>query len=162
MDSSFQVQSDWVQARKKQETNDPGRTDDRGSRKSLSARWQRPAAGVVKINVDASVYLDTNVFSVGMVMRNDEGNFMAAKTYKFCGDVSVVKAECIGVREALSWIKDLQMQDDEIVVESDSQLTVNAIQKRSINYLEVGEIVQSCKHILNSFSKVTVVFQEKC
>ena len=94
-------------------------------------------------------------------MRNDTGNFMAARTYKYCGEVSVVEAEIIGVREALSWIKELSMQDEEITVESDSQITVNAIKKGGTNYLEVGEIMEECKQILGSLTRVSIVFIRK-
>lgn len=120
MDNSFQVLSDWMQARKKQESNDPEGTNDRRASQKSSSKWQLPTDGVVKINVDAFVYPGTNAFSIGMVMRNNEGTVMAAKNYKFWGEVLVVEAEAIGVCEALSWIKELQRQDDEIIVESDS------------------------------------------
>ncbi|XP_074327369.1 uncharacterized protein LOC141665289 [Apium graveolens] len=161
MDSSLRIQSDWFQARKKQEDNAPGRADGRETMPRVSAKWKLPVTGTFKLNVDASVYPGTNAFAVGMVLRNDTGNFMEARTYKYSGEVSVVEAETIGVREALSWIKELRMQDEEITVESDSHITVNAIQKICTNYLEVGEIVEECKQILSSLNRVSVVFIRK-
>ena len=144
MDSSFRMLADWVHARKSQK-NTKQDTDVRRANQKSSSKWQPPAAGVFKKYVDASVYPGTNAFSIGMVMRNTEGTFMATENYKFWGEVSIVEAEAIGVREALSWIKELQKKDNEILVESDSQLTVNAIQSQSMNYLEIGEIIESCK-----------------
>lgn len=76
---------------------------------------------------------------------------MAGRNICFDGEASVLKAEAVGVREALSWIKDMHMQRDEVVVESDSQLTVKAIQGDSLNFLEAGEVIEDCKLILQSF-----------
>lgn len=50
---------------------------------------------------------------------------MEARTHKFAGGVSV--CEAIGLQEALSWIKEIQCQKDEVILESDSQLTIHAI-----------------------------------
>ena len=86
---------------------------------------------------------------------------MAAKNYRFLGEVDVFEAEAVGVREALSWIKELQKQDEEIILESDSQLTVKAIQSQSMNYLEVGDVIESCRQLLVSLPKVSVVFIRK-
>lgn len=57
---------------------------------------------------------------------------------------SVFEAECIGVREALSWV---QSRDDrcEVVLETDSLLTVDAIKRTKEYRLEVGHVVDQCK-----------------
>lgn len=136
MDSSFQLQKEWTHARKQQES-----TGNTRSMQKLVSKWQAPEAGVFKVNVDASVFPGTNEFSIGMILRNSAGDFMAAKNQKFGGEVSVVEAETIGVREALSWIKELQRQEDKVILESDSQLAINAIHSKNLNYLEIGDII---------------------
>ncbi|KAK1362977.1 hypothetical protein POM88_038538 [Heracleum sosnowskyi] len=75
--------------------------------------------------------------------RNHEGTFMAGRNHCFSREVSVFKAEVVGVRETFSWIKDLQMQESEVAVESDSQLTVKAILSDNLNLLEAGEVIES-------------------
>ncbi|XP_074324342.1 uncharacterized protein LOC141661257 [Apium graveolens] len=161
MDSSFQIHANWIQARRKQDTDQREYVKERSTSHISCTKWQPPAAGTFKINVDASVFPGANNFSIGMVMRNYACDFMAARNCKISGEVSVFEAESVGVCEALSWIKEMQRQEDEIIIESDSQLSVNAIRATRINYLEVGEVIESCKQLLNSFHKVSVVFVRK-
>ena len=68
MDSSFNMLSEWTHARKKQENNNQGSVEDSNASRKARSKWQLPAAGVLKMNVDASVYPGTNAFSVGMVL----------------------------------------------------------------------------------------------
>ncbi|KAK1367655.1 hypothetical protein POM88_033747 [Heracleum sosnowskyi] len=75
--------------------------------------------------------------------------------------ISVFEAEAAGVRETLSWIKDMQMQEDAVTVESDSQLTILALQSIGLNLLEVGEVIASCKQILDNLQRILVVFIRK-
>lgn len=96
-----------------------------------------------------------------MVLRDHDGRFMATRTHKFVGEMSVCEAKSIGVRETLSWIKEMQRWEDEVIVESDSQITVHAIQSSRLNYLEVWEIIESCKRILRDLHKCSVVFTRK-
>lgn len=45
-----------------------------------------------------------------------------------------------------------------VTVESDSQLTVKAILSDILNFLEAGEVIESCKLILGSLYRVSVAF----
>ncbi|KAL8122129.1 hypothetical protein AgCh_018758 [Apium graveolens] len=101
-----------------------------------------------------------NNFSIGMVMRNYACDFMAARNCKISGEVSVFEAESVGVCEALSWIKEMQRQEDEIIIESDSQLSVNAIRATRINYLEVGEFKPFNKRCLAKNMVTSLVSDE--
>lgn len=53
---------------------------------------------------------------------------------------SVFETETIGAREALSWIKEQQLQNQRIELKTDSFLVENL--------LEVGDVIEQCK-ILN-------------
>lgn len=48
MTSSFQVQSEWVKARKKQERPDENHTDTRNTTRQQSLRWQPPIVGTYR------------------------------------------------------------------------------------------------------------------
>lgn len=71
------------------------------------------------------------------------------------------EAEAVGVREALSWIYDQNLQNVDVVVESDSQVTVTAIHNKQINYLEVGDVIASCCHMLTHLQFTSVQFVRK-
>lgn len=59
---------------------------------------------------------------------------------------TVLEAESIGVREALSWVMD--RGDKNVIVESDSLLTVNTVGNKHNYLLEVGYIIDWCREIL--------------
>jgi hypothetical protein len=50
-----------------------------------NVRWQPPVIGTVKYNIDAALFNYQQKFGVGMCIRNDQGNFMKAKTMWFHG-----------------------------------------------------------------------------
>ena len=96
-----------------------------------------------------------------MVLRNNEGQFLAAKTKKSAGEISVVEAEAVGIMEALSWIKDMGKQNEEVIIEADSKLSVDAIAGQKVNFLEVGEIIETCKQMLSNLCRASIVFVRK-
>lgn len=95
------------------------------------------------MNVDASVKQGQNTFALGMVRRNHERQYVAGKTARFRGSVQVVEAEVMAIFEALRWIEELQVA--EVIIESDSLLAVNAVNKDYMNYMELGTVVHQCK-----------------
>lgn len=109
-------------------------------------RWVAPDIGTLKINVDASVFEGADSFSVGMVIRNHQGLFIKGKTMRLPGKVTVLEAELVGVLEALLW--SAAFQEQTAVIESDSLLSVQAINKDKQNQLEIGDLVAQCRSIL--------------
>lgn len=152
MEESCKSIASWREARKANTASSVG------GREKLINRWIPPEAGAVKINVDASVRDGADTFSVGMVLRGPEGDFIAGKTINMQAPGSVFEAEAIGVREALSWVKDQQLQNKRVFIESDSQLTVRAIQNGNMNYLEAGVVMESCCQLLRQLELVSVNF----
>ncbi|XP_017233563.1 uncharacterized protein LOC108207639 [Daucus carota subsp. sativus] len=122
-------------------------------------RWQCPSAGTLKMNVDAAVTEGQQHFSVGLVLRDHQGQFIIGKTRKFAGSVQVVEAETIAILEALSWLEDLQVSTG--VIKSDSLLSVIAINRRYHNYLELGSWVHHCKSIIHRRVGYSVVHVRK-
>lgn len=104
--------------------------------------WNALDPGKFKVNVDASVFPNASSFTVGMVMRNHQGTFIAGKVICLPMVELVFEAETVGINEALSWIKTQQFQDNAVMVESDSMLVVNSIKSDRENLLEVGEIIE--------------------
>ena len=109
-------------------------------------RWTSPEVGALKLNVDASVFTDADSFSVGLVLRVHHGTFIRGRTMKFAGKIDVLEAELMGILEALKWISALSGY--KITIESDSLLSVKAIQGNIQNQLEAGMLVDQCRDIL--------------
>ncbi|KAL8088702.1 hypothetical protein AgCh_038472 [Apium graveolens] len=87
---------------------------------SVSSTAKSPSHGALKVNVDAAVTEGQNYFAVGMVLRNNQGQFLTRRVKRFAGYISVVEAEMVGVIETISWID--QIQVSQVIVETDSQL----------------------------------------
>lgn len=81
------------------------------------------------------------------------------KTLRVQGDVSVFEAEAYGVKETLSWISSTFPQP--VVIETDSLLTVQALEDRQKNQLEVGNLLHYCQEMLHKRRDVSVHFIRK-
>ncbi|KAK4724555.1 hypothetical protein R3W88_027334 [Solanum pinnatisectum] len=93
-----------------------------------------------------------------MVLRDHLGQFIAGKTL-FLGCVaSPLLAEIIGVREALSWLKD-RFSRTRLVVETDNLLVKQALEENLVNYSYFDSLVFYYKTLIKelpflSFSTV--------
>uniref|UniRef100_A0A803Q1D8 RNase H type-1 domain-containing protein n=1 Tax=Cannabis sativa TaxID=3483 RepID=A0A803Q1D8_CANSA len=59
----------------------------------------------LKVNVDTSIFRESQGFGFGLVARNEHGFMLGGVIKLHHGVVKPELAEAIGVREALSWIK---------------------------------------------------------
>uniref|UniRef100_A0A803Q693 RNase H type-1 domain-containing protein n=1 Tax=Cannabis sativa TaxID=3483 RepID=A0A803Q693_CANSA len=69
------------------------------------------------------------------------------------------RSEAMGIREALSWLKDKPFQ--QVCVESDSLVSVQAINSSVVMYSAFGLIVQDCKSLLDSMNNVSLRFVKR-
>lgn len=140
MESSFTNLHEWKRAKHS--------TDKRHTshKEKKATKWCKPNAGATKVNVDASVFPGADTFSIGMVIRDCTGVFLEGKTLTLQAPSTVLEAESIGVREALSWVK--ARGDRNVIVETDSQLTVDALYGKHKYLLEVGHVIEQCKEML--------------
>ncbi|KAL8099954.1 hypothetical protein AgCh_032277 [Apium graveolens] len=97
-------------------------------------------------------------FTVGMVLRDHRNTFLVGCTSCFRALVSVFEAEVIGVREALSWVKDMQFNACKVELETDSLLVVQGIKNSVINLLEVGEVLEQCRRYLRELEGISIHF----
>ncbi|KAL8089577.1 hypothetical protein AgCh_039160 [Apium graveolens] len=93
----------------------------------------------VKLNVDASFNVISNWFSIGMILRGHLGNFLHGKVARFPMVNSAFEAEAFAIAEGLSWLFSLPYKD--VTIESDSMLSVQAINRCNHNALEVGHVL---------------------
>ena len=70
------------------------------------AQWERPPEGMIKINTDGALFEDSNTYSYSMIVRNHAGDLVESKASCRQGTVNPEMAELMGIREALSWLKD--------------------------------------------------------
>ena len=85
---------------------------------SVQQCWKRPPPGFVKCNIDATVFHEEGKSSWGIVVRDSQGLFMHGASRLVDGLFLVRELEAMGLREALSWIKNLGLY--QVIFESDS------------------------------------------
>ncbi|WOH16655.1 hypothetical protein DCAR_0936213 [Daucus carota subsp. sativus] len=148
--------SQWQKVQKyKLTTGDASRR----SKQDVTNYWKAPEPGKLKINVDASVHAGTSSFALGMVLRDQNGGFCKAKCSRHEGEVTVFEAEAFGVVEALKWIMELGIMNVEL--ESDSLLTVQAVNRGVINFLEVGNLINESRLMMIGRPDIDLVFVKK-
>lgn len=125
----------------------------------IMVHWKPPEAGALKVNADASVFTGSLSYSVGMVLRDHTGGFCKARNLRKNGEVSVFEAETEGVLAAIRWVMELCISN--VAVESDSMLTVQALRNGTQNFLEVGNILQESRILLESRPDIVVSFVKK-
>lgn len=153
--SNKQVQ-DWKEANRRRY---PGPANTVVPSKENQEVWQPPLQGQHKLNVDASLYKGEGMFRLGMVIRNDAGVFVMGKVMKVAGEVSVMEAEARGVLEAIQWINIIGVHN--VIIESDSQLVVQALKSVESYQLEVGHILDECKMKFKNRADLSVVHVKK-
>ncbi|XP_074364063.1 uncharacterized protein LOC141704788 [Apium graveolens] len=100
--------------------------------------WHPPDIGAYKLNVDASLHIGECMFTLGLVVRDDRGQFIRGNNMRLAGEVSVMEAEA-----------------------TDSQLVVHALDTENVYQLEVGHIIDDCKEKLNERADLSVLHVKK-
>ncbi|XP_074336989.1 uncharacterized protein LOC141674167 [Apium graveolens] len=156
MDVCFKFVQDWKEARSKGVTKVPNKKQ---PMQGNSRRWQPPENGEYKVNVDAAWSQGVDFCSTGMVLRDSSGHFIEGRTMHLPQAGDVLEAEALAIREALSWVKNMEVM--KVMVESDSLVAVNAINGVNNYLLEVGHIIDHCRLLLQSMPSVRVKFVRK-
>ncbi|KAK8369074.1 hypothetical protein V6Z12_A01G087500 [Gossypium hirsutum] len=118
--------------------------------------WMPPPQGWVKINVDAGIFAVNNRAVLRFIIRNDEG-FVMGLGFKGHNLVhSVVIAEAIAVLHRLQFV--LDMGFSKVVLESNSKLVVQNIQKRNEDYSETRPFTWDVQNLARNFSSCQLQF----
>ncbi|XVF47134.1 hypothetical protein PTKIN_Ptkin03bG0084800 [Pterospermum kingtungense] len=87
--------------------------------------WEKPPTAVLKCNIDVAIFADLGAMRHGMILRDDKGEFVLAKSMMSDGIYAVKEGEAIGLFHAIRWVIDLGY--DRVIFELDSKLVVDAI-----------------------------------
>ena len=112
--------------------------------------------GWLKCNVDAGIFRSEGRVSFGGVIRDSGGGFIAVKCQSFPGSFHPHEAKALAVREALSWIKHLQLS--KIIIEIDCLNVYSALISQSASPNGFGLIIADCRVIAQLIGKVRFSF----
>ena len=88
--------------------------------------WLPPRPGYLKLNIDASVFPGSDRIGIGAAIRDEKGSILGAMAKSLEGSFSPFLAECLALREGLSFAKEIECVNLE--VETDAINVVSAIE----------------------------------
>ncbi|XP_062094300.1 uncharacterized protein LOC133800357 [Humulus lupulus] len=124
-----------------------------------AAIWSRPAAGTIKINVDAALFSESSSYGFACVARNDQGHTLEAISCCRNGVVSPELVEAMGMREALSWIK--KKAWDKVTIETDCLTVVQALRSSISMDSYFGSLITECKGLWNDVKNIKILFVKR-
>ncbi|KAK9983319.1 hypothetical protein SO802_032844 [Lithocarpus litseifolius] len=107
-------------------------------RSSLSS-WVPPSQGIHKINVDCASSEHDNFSSVGMVIRDCNGQVVAALCKPLQASYSAELTEVIALKQGVLLAQELQLP--RVIFESDSLAAIQAINDRAMGN-NFGHLIQ--------------------
>jgi ribonuclease HI len=124
----------------------PGTT---GQPTTTEIKWNKPANGRVKCNIDASFSSHNNRVGIGVCIRDEKGAYVSAKLDQFSPICDVRVGEALGFLSALSWVHELNLGP--VDFELDSKLVIDGFHSNNHDATEFGEIISHCKRLYSSF-----------
>lgn len=108
-------------------------------------RWRPPSGSVYKVNFDAPVFASTDSSGVGVIIRNDKGEAMAALSVAGPSVSTSEEAEVLACRKALEFAVDAGFRD--VVVEGDNSAVMKAILSPRARWSRLGHLYEdiSCR-----------------
>ncbi|KAF8408042.1 hypothetical protein HHK36_007182 [Tetracentron sinense] len=107
--------------------------NDRAAPESISAArsWLAPPGDLFKVNIDGALHLEDRSAGVGVVVRDHNGDLIAAMSKRISNTQSAAVIEAIAAREGLKFALELGIQ--EVILESDSVNTIRALTSQEEN-----------------------------
>ncbi|KAL8485142.1 hypothetical protein ACS0TY_027436 [Phlomoides rotata] len=117
--------------------------------------WHYPPNGTLKLNVDAVFFVDSLEMEIGLTLWDSNGTHVYRRSLVLPGLYASEKGEAIGLFEALTWVKELDLRN--VLIEMDAKLVVDAFNAPSTNVISVfGDIIEACKMKFNTHPHCSV------
>jgi ribonuclease HI len=117
------------------------------------ATWTKPEPRQIKLNVDASFHSDVHAGAAAAVLRDYQGNFLAAGCWCLPHVLSSAMAESLALKKGLSLAHSLGYND--LIAESDSVEVIESCTGEQTWWNECSAIFADIVDITSSFDKVT-------
>ena len=105
--------------------------------------------GWVKANFDGAIFEDISAVGIGVVVRNEHGEIIAAMAEKIPLPDSVFTLETLAARHAVLFVQELSLRN--VVFEGDSESSIQAISNRIFTHPSCGHIIHDILLFVNSF-----------
>lgn len=118
--------------------------------------WVKPQGNTIKMAVDAAMFNEYNYTGARMVARDATCELLQARTVRTQGLFSSEMAEIMGIKEAVSWMK--QRGWRHVVIESDCLVTVQAVGSKIRMISPFVHLVEDCRTMLFDLNTVSLFF----
>lgn len=115
-------------------------------------RWQTPPLGFVKINFDGAVFKDTNMSSVGVVIRDNNGAVLASFSENIPQAYKADKIEALAAMKALSFAHELGFRS--AVLKGDSLRLIQALKSEVHSLSPLGLLLEDVKVYARNFVRL--------
>jgi ribonuclease HI len=123
------------------------------SRPTSEDKWSRPLPRQVKVNVDAAFFEDSRSGAVGAVLRDYQGQFIAASCKFIPHLTSAMMAEAMAMKEGLSLANSKGCSS--VIAEGDSMETIQACTGSDVWWTKPAAIYADCVDLATQIGQVS-------
>jgi len=122
-------------------------------RRATPPRWLPPSAGSMKTNYDGAMFRESDFAGIGVVIRNCEGQVLAALSKQIVKPLSVEILELLATWRAVSFTAESGY--DQFVCEGDSESVVNSLRGSGMENSRGGHLIKDIVYLSNSFLSIS-------
>jgi ribonuclease HI len=124
-------------------------------RPTTDDRWSKPLPRQVKVNVDASFFEDSRSGAVGAVLRDYQGQFIAASCKFIPHLTSAMMVEAMAMKEGLNLA--IGKGCNSVIAEGDSMETIQACSGSDVWWTEPAAIYADCVDLATQIGQVSFI-----
>ena len=117
-----------------------------------SVNWSPPPVSWVKVNFDGALFKESDSAGLGVIIRNDLGQVMAASAQTIPLPTSVETVEVLAARNAICLARELQF--NKIIIEGDSEVVIKTLNRSSASSTSFGHLIRDIKCAAAAFSEI--------
>ena len=121
-------------------------------------RWKPPDTGFVKANFDGAIFEDLRAAGIGVAVRNEHGEVVAALAEQIPISDYVFTLETLAARRAILFVQELGLHN--VIFKGDSESSIQAISNRLFSHLSCGHIIHDILLFARSFQSFS--FSHMC
>lgn len=110
----------------------------------------------MKINMDAAIFKEQDLYGADINIRRDQGNFISTKTVLAKGNIEPKEVEAWSLLQALKWLSELQFHI--FILEIHCKAIMDCLNLNHKGLSDFYYLIQSCNTVLHCYpnSKVSL------
>lgn len=122
--------------------------------------WYPPSTGMHKVNVDAVVYTGQQITGLGVVIRDSQGQVIAAavKSIKFQEDITVAEAEA--VKWGIEVAREAKLMA--VIIETDYMDVASLVNNTTNSKKEIVWAISEIQNCKANFQSISVQHVPRC